>query len=219
MNYDLLMQREILHVCSKSLGATRPRLLLHSCCAPCSILALERLSEHFDLTVFYYNPNILSRDEFEKRLRELRRLLAGSPREIKLVVPEYEHGEFLAAVHGFENEPEGGERCRRCFALRFERAVEAAKSEGCNYVTSTITTGPRKDAEVVNDCGAFAVSEAVSAETAVVGTGVPTAWLPADFKKRGGYQRSIERSKELGMYRQDFCGCEFSIRKERLGND
>ena len=209
MNYDLVMLKKV-----ESLGASRPRLLLHSCCAPCSIPALERLAEHFELTIFYYNPNIATRDEFEKRLYELRRLIASFPRDITLIVPEYDHTEFLTAVRGLEREPEGGERCRRCFTLRFECASVAAVQEGCEYVTSTITTGPKKDAQTVNACGELAVSAAVSAETAVVGTGVPTTWLPADFKKRGGYQRSVERSKELGMYRQDFCGCEFSRRVE-----
>ena len=197
------MQREL-----ESLGGKPPRLLLHSCCAPCSIPAIERLSELFELTVFYYNPNICTRDEFEKRLRELRRLLAVSPREIKLVVPEYDHVEFLDAVRGFEDEPEGGERCRRCFELRLKRAAEAAKTESCDYVTSTLTTGPRKDALIVNTCGETA-AQAIS-----MTGGAAIKWLPADFKKRGGYQRSVFRSKELGMYRQDFCGCEFSRRLE-----
>ena len=202
-NYDIEMQREL-----ESLGGKPPRLLLNSCCAPCSIPALERLAGYFELTVFYYNPNILSRDEFEKRLHELRRLLAGSPREIKLVVPEYNHVEFLDAVRGFEDEAEGGERCRRCFELRLKRAAEAAKTESCDYVTSTLTTGPQKDAQVVNTCGGTA-AQAVS-----MTGGAAIKWLPADFKKRGGYQRSVFRSKELGMYRQDFCGCEFSRRLE-----
>ena len=211
MNYDILMQQQI-----ESLGGIRPRLLLHSCCAPCSIPAFERLLEHFELTVFFYNPNIETHFELEKRLNELRRLLAPFVRDLNLIAPEYDHGEFLTAVRGFEREPEGGDRCRRCFALRFERAAMAAVQEGCDYVASTITTGPRKDAEVVNSCGAAAISAAVSAETAVVAAA--TTWLPADFKKRGGYQRSIERSKELGIYRQDFCGCEFSRRDTNRGD-
>ena len=197
------MQREL-----ESLGGLPPRLLLHSCCAPCSIPALERLSELFELTVFYYNPNILSRDEFDKRLHELRRLTESFPSDFKLIVPEYIHVEFLDAVRGFEDEPEGGERCRRCFELRLKRAVEAAKTEGCDYVTSTLTTGPRKDALIVNTCGETA-AQAIS-----MTGGAAIKWLPADFKKRGGYQRSVFRSKELGMYRQDFCGCEFSRRLE-----
>jgi len=191
-----------------SLGGLTPGLLLHSCCAPCSIPALERLSESFELTVFYYNPNILSQNEFEKRLSELRRLIKST--SARLVVPEYDHDEFLETVRGFENEPEGGGRCRRCFELRFRRAAEAAKAEGFDYVTSTITTGPRKDATVVNAVGENAV--AVAAATAA--QSMTLKWLPADFKKRGGYQRSVLRSKELGVYRQDFCGCEFSRRGE-----
>ena len=197
MNYDLLMRQQI-----ESLGGIRPRLLLHSCCAPCSIPALERLLEHFELTVFFYNPNIETHVELEKRLNELRRLLAPFVHDLSLIVPEYDHGEFLAAVSGFEREPEGGERCRRCFALRFERAARAAAQEDCDYVASTITTGPRKDAETVNTIGGLASQD------------IAANWLPADFKKRGGYQRSVARSKELGMYRQDFCGCEFSRRGE-----
>ena len=180
-----------------SLGGLTPGLLLHSCCAPCSIPALERLSESFELTVFYYNPNILSQNEFEKRLSELRRLIKST--SARLVVPEYDHDEFLETVRGFENEPEGGGRCRRCFELRFRRAAEAAKAEGFDYVTSTITTGPRKDATVVNAVGENAV--AVAAATAA--QSMTLKWLPADFKKRGGYQRSVLRSKELGVYRQD----------------
>ena len=202
------MQREI-----ELLGGARPRLLLHSCCAPCGIPALERLAERFELTVFYYNPNIETHGEFEKRLCELRRLLAPFSRDCKLIVPDYEHGDFLSAVRGFEDEPEGGERCRRCFALRFERAAITAVQENCDYVASTITTGPKKDAQVVNTCGVVAANTATPVAGTTAAQGLALKWLPSDFKKRGGYQRSVVRSKELGMYRQDFCGCEFSRRK------
>ncbi len=191
MNYDLLMRREI-----ERLGGSRPRLLLHSCCAPCSVPALERLAGHFDLTIFYCNPNMVTIGEFEKRLSELKR--PAFSHRCEIIVQKYDHGEFLDAVRGFESEPEGGERCKKCFELRFRHAAEEAKRGGYDRVASTLTTGPRKDAHTVNSCGEPAARDA----------GV--AWLPADFKKRGGYQRSVEVSKNLGIYRQDFCGCEFS---------
>lgn len=193
MNYDLEMSRML-----EGLGNIRPKLLLHSCCAPCSIPALGRLGEYFDITVYYYNPNIADFEEFSKRLDEQSRLSAALA--YKLVVPEYNHSEFLETVSGLENEPEGGSRCKKCFELRLENAARYASEGGFGYLAATITTGPRKNAETVNACG-----EAAVLETAV-------RWLPADFKKRGGYQESVSESKRLGIYRQDFCGCEFSIR-------
>lgn len=190
-----MMQREI-----ERLGGKRPKLLLHSCCAPCSIPALRQLAESFELTVFYYNPNILSAAEFEKRLNALRILIASMPQKCEIEVPPYRHSEFTDAVRGFEACPEGGSRCKKCFELRLRRAGAKARSGGFEYLASTITTGPQKNARLVNSCGEAASSDA------------EVKWLPADFKKRGGYQKSVELSRELGLYRQDFCGCEFSKR-------
>jgi predicted adenine nucleotide alpha hydrolase (AANH) superfamily ATPase len=149
--------------------------------------------------VFYYNPNIAPRDEFLKRLGEQRRLLAemALPRGVGLIAPEYDHAEFLAVARGFEDEPEGGERCRRCFALRLRATAKAARDGGFEAIASTITTGPNKRAADVNAAGLAAAEE------------FGVEWVAADFKKKDGYKMSIELSKKYGLYRQSFCGCEF----------
>lgn len=180
-----------------------PKLLLHSCCAPCSSYCLEYLSRYFEITVLYYNPNIFPEDEFRKRAEEQRRLISEMPvkNSVSLVVDEYDPNEFINAVKGLESAPEGGERCFVCYRLRLERAARYAKEHGFDYFCSTLSISPLKNARKLNEIGAE-LSEIYS---------VPN--LPNDFKKKGGYLRSIELSREYNLYRQNYCGCAFSCKK------
>ncbi len=180
-----------------------PALFLHSCCAPCSSYVFEYLSEHFDITDFYYNPNISPEAEYRKRVEEIKRLIEQQPHkhEVKLAEGKYDPESFYEAAKGLENCPEGGERCKKCFELRLRETAKEAKKRGIDLVTTTLTISPLKNAEVLNDVGVRVCKE----------EGV--TWLPSDFKKKGGYQRSIELSKEYDLYRQNYCGCIFSKRE------
>ena len=180
----------------------RKRLLLHSCCAPCSSYVLEYLSHYFDITLFYYNPNISPESEFKKRTEELKRLAHEMPMDFPAhaIIGEYDPREFYEAVKGLENEPEGGKRCEVCFRLRLEKAAAFAAEEGFDYFTTTLTISPLKNAEVLNRVGYEAAEK------------YNTVWLPSDFKKKDGYKRSIELSAEYGLYRQNYCGCIYSKR-------
>lgn len=176
-----------------------PRLLLHSCCGPCSSYVLEYLSEYFEILLLYYNPNIIPEDEYLRRL-ETQRLLLERMRfknSVVLIEGRYEPEVYLSAVKGLENEPEGGARCTKCFQLRLREAAVTAKENGCDYFVTTLTVSPHKNAQLINE-----ISQDIADEI-----GIPC--LPSDFKKRGGYQRSIQLSKEYGLYRQDYCGCAF----------
>lgn len=190
----------------------RPRLLLHSCCAPCSSYCLEYLTEYFDIVAYYYNPNIAPAEEFERRLGELRRLAAALPRKgsLEVVAGAYEPERFYALAKGLEDAQEGGERCERCFRLRLEAAAQKAAELQCDYFTTSLTISPLKDAQLLN-----AIGGEMSAAF-----GVP--WLPSDFKKREGYKRSCELSRQYGLYRQDYCGCVYSRiarEKQKLSPD
>ena len=182
----------------------RPTLLLHACCAPCSSAVLEKLTAHFKITVLFYNPNIYPEAEYQKREAELKRLISEMPctKEVALVDLPYVPEEFFTAVRGLEHIPEGGERCFVCYEMRLREAAEMAKQLKLDYFTTTLSISPLKNAEKLNEIG-----ERLAAEY-----GIP--YLNSDFKKRGGYQRSIELSHEYGLYRQDYCGCVFS-RRER----
>ena len=177
-----------------------PSLLLHACCAPCSSACLEYLSGHFDITVFYFNPNISPQSEFEKRLAEEERLLSELPLEggVKLIAGQYDYSRFLDISKGLEDCPEGGERCFRCYRLRLEETARLAKERGFDYFCTTLTISPLKNAEKLNEIG-YETAEKYG-----------VAWLPSDFKKKEGYKRSIELSHQYNLYRQDFCGCAFS---------
>lgn len=190
VNYDKLMQEELK-------GARDKRLLLHSCCAPCSSHCLSELSPQIGVTVLYYNPNLDCAEEYEKRKREQIRFL----RETGLadfLDCDYAPEEYLAAVRGLEEEKEGGARCAVCFRLRLERTAREAKARGFDYFATTLTVSPLKNAKLINTIG-FAVAEEVGVK-----------YLPSDFKKRGGYLHSVRLSEEYGLYRQDYCGCAFS---------
>ena len=177
-----------------------PALLLHSCCAPCSSYCLETLSEDFAITVFYYNPNIYPEEEYWKRVREQERFIGLLPAKHKISFLEgnYEKERFYETVKGMEKIPEGGERCFACYRLRLSEAIKEAEKGGFDYVTTTLTISPLKNAPLINQIGAAKAEE------------YGVFYLPSDFKKRGGYQRSIVLSKTYHLYRQDYCGCVFS---------
>ena len=179
-----------------ALGGETPRLLLQSCCGPCSSYVLEYLTRYFDVTILYYNPNIQPREEYDKRLHYQREVLRHIPAGI--MECDYDPGAFEEAARGYEDAPEGGERCSRCFLLRLEKTAQLAREQGFDYFCTTLTVSPHKDAERINSIG-FALEEKYGVK-----------WLPSDFKKRNGYLRSIELAKQYGLYRQDWCGCLYS---------
>ena len=183
-----------------------PRLFLHSCCAPCSSYVLEYLSKYFEITVFYYNPNISPKEEYEKRVQEQRRLIEQLPaiHPIHMETGPYEPERFYDGTMGLEQEPEGGVRCERCFRLRLEETAKRAAKGGFDYFTTTLTISPLKNADCLNQIGE------------ILGTLYPVKYLPSDFKKKNGYKRSVELSEEYGLYRQDYCGCVFSKRIKTL---
>ncbi len=197
IRYDLLMDQEIERLRERGL---RPRLLLHVCCAPCSTACLEKLSESFIVTCFYYNPNIEPETEFEYRFSELVRLTNEMPLPDPPVVVkgDYEHDRFRNLSRGLETLPEGGERCTRCYSLRLEKTAKAAREGGFDYFTTTLSVSPYKNADKLNTIGA-SMAEAY---------GVP--YLFSDFKKHDGYLRSIRLSEQYHLYRQDYCGCVYS---------
>lgn len=201
-NYQKELDR-ILAECQAE--AKVPRLFLHSCCAPCSSYVLEYLSQYFEITVYYYNPNIFPAEEYEKRVEEERKLIEAMNfvHPVDLIAAPYEPESFYQIAKGYEKEPEGGERCVRCYELRLKEAARLAASLGYDYFTTTLTISPLKRADKLNEIG-----ERLAEEYGV-------ACLPSDFKKRNGYKRSIELSKEYGLYRQDYCGCVYSIREKQ----
>lgn len=174
-----------------------PTLLLQSCCGPCSSYVLEYLTQYFDVTVLFYNPNIRPEAEYEKRLQTQKQLLAAmeTARPVKLVEPGWRGAEFEQAAKGLENEPEGGARCTRCFVLRLEETAKQAAAGGYDFFGTTLTVSPHKNAELLNTIGER------------LGEKYGVRWLPSDFKKRNGYLRSIQLSKQYGLYRQEYCGC------------
>ena len=186
---------------------TKPTLLLHACCGPCSSYVLEYLSKYFQITVLYYNPNIYPQAEYERRLAELKKLYEGFgpvlDYGVKLVECEYEPEQFYEAVGvrsqpQLATEPEKGERCRRCYKFRLERAYNYAKENHFDYFCTSLSISPFKDAIKINELGLQLENETAP------------KWLISDFKKKGGFKRSLELSEEYGMYRQDYCGCVYS---------
>lgn len=183
-------------------GGRPPSLLLHSCCAPCSSYCLEYLSPHFAVTVFYYNPNITDREEYRRRADEQKRLTDMFP-SVSFREGPYDPERFLRMAEGLEEAPEGGERCFRCYELRLREAVREAVRGGFDYVTTTLSISPLKNAQKLNEIGRAAAKEQGA------------CWLPGDFKKRDGYKRSIELSEVYQLYRQDYCGCLYSKKEAK----
>ncbi len=195
INYDLRMQEQL-----KGIQKGTP-LLLHSCCAPCSSACLERLKEVFSVTVLYYNPNIEDEGEYQKRKQEQIRFLQETGWATFLDC-DHEAEQFAAIARGMEEEPERGARCYRCYALRLSKTAQVAKERGFAYFATTLTLSPHKNAEWLNEIGQKE------------GTRYEVNYIFSDFKKGGGYYRSIDLSKEYGLYRQDFCGCQYSKRSK-----
>ena len=188
----------------RTLNGRRPTLLLHACCAPCSSYVLEYLSRYFEITLFFYNPNIAPETEYRYRVSELRRLVAEMLPESGITVVEgaYDPERFYAIARGLEQEPEGGARCMACYRLRLEEAARMAREMGVEYFTTTLSISPLKNAKWLNTIGE---------ELAPI---YQTKYLTSDFKKREGYKRSIQLSAQYDLYRQDYCGCAYS-RAER----
>lgn len=197
INYQLETDKYIEEMQSRG---EREKLLLHACCAPCSSYVLEYLCRFFDITVYFSNPNITDEAEYEKRLAELYRLCSEAPfcSGVDVVRDPAGADAFFEAVRGLEGEPEGGSRCEKCFRLRLERSAQYAKSNGYGLFATTLTVSPHKNAQLINSIG-FETAQKYGVN-----------YLPSDFKKRGGYQRSIVLSREYGIYRQQYCGCVFS---------
>ncbi|MCM1256670.1 MAG: epoxyqueuosine reductase QueH [Roseburia sp.] len=194
-------QRELEQKIEKITGEGKvPKLLLHSCCAPCSSYAIEYLSQYFSITVFYYNPNIYPDEEYEKRVEEQKRFIREFPTKypVDFIRGDFEKERFYEAVRGVESVREGGERCFRCFYLRLKKTAETAKETHADYFATTLSISPLKNADKLNEIG-----EELSREMGV-------DYLCSDFKKKNGYKRSVELSNKYGMYRQDYCGCIYS---------
>lgn len=181
-------------------GEDKPKLLLHSCCGPCSSAVLERIEGYFDIDVFYYNPNIDSSDEFYRRSDEQIKLVEdlGLDDKIDVKVIKYNHQEFLSYIKGFEKYEEGGARCFRCYRQRLEKTAKYAAENNYDYFTTTLSISPHKDSQILNRLGKF-LSEKYKVN-----------YLFSDFKKKNGFKRSVELTDKFNMYRQDYCGCEFS---------
>lgn len=187
-----------------SAAQTPPSLLLHSCCAPCSSHCLSVLAPLAKVTVLYFNPNIFPVEEYEKRKSEQMRFIKEAYPQVKVCDCDYDHTLFLAAVKGLEGEKEGGARCTECFRLRLTAAARAAKTLGCDMFATTLTVSPHKNAPLINETG-----REIQAREGV-------EFLPSDFKKKEGYKHSILLSRRYSLYRQNYCGCEFSLAKDNI---
>lgn len=196
MNYDLEMQKQMDNIKEGT------KLLLHACCAPCSSAVLERLSNFFEITIFYYNPNITEEKEYLKRIEELKKFisLVKYKYPISLIAGNYEPQKFFEMAKGLENEPERGKRCYKCYKMRLEESARKADELGFDYFCTTLTLSPHKNSNWINEIGEDLNNKYNS------------IYLYSDFKKKNGYKRSIELSKEYDLYRQDYCGCVYSLR-------
>ncbi len=205
-NYQIELDNTVARIMEKG---ERKSVLLHSCCGPCSTYCLEYLTGAFDVTVFFYNPNIQPAREYYLRLSEQKKVIGEIPfaSPVKLIEGKYEPLRYEKFIQGFEGEKEGGARCEKCFVLRLEETAKEAKEGGYDYFTTTLTVSPHKNAPLINEIG----------ERIAEKYGVP--FLPTDFKKKNGYLRSIELSKQYGIYRQDYCGCRFANPNAEKGED
>ena len=200
MNYQLMLDETIKNLTNV------PKLLLHACCAPCSSYCIEYLSNYFEITIYYYNPNIDKEDEYDYRYSELERFIKEFKTKypVHLVNAGYHKEDFENISKGLENEPERGARCLKCYRLRLEKSYQYAKENNFDYITTTLTLSPHKNSKVINEIGGDLEKEYL----------VP--YLYSDFKKRDGYKRSITLSHEYNLYRQDYCGCKYSKKTSNL---
>lgn len=206
INYQLMLDK----ITAKNEGEDiLPSLLLHSCCAPCSSYTIEYLSKYFSVTILYYNPNISDKDEYEKRKAEQIRLINSMPLQgkVSFMDCDYNSSEFFDIARGYEDCREGGERCFRCYRLRLEKTARLAKENGFDYFCTTLTISPLKSSQKINEIG-FELEKEYNIR-----------WLPSDFKKREGYKRSIELSKEYNLYRQNYCGCIYSKKQQEKSKE
>ena len=199
MNYDLEMEKEMKNY------EEGTKLLLHACCAPCSSAVLERLASYFEITIFYYNPNITEKEEYDKRIEEIKRLIAIIHPKYKVSIIEgrYDPNEFWKISKGLEEEPERGKRCYKCYFLRLEETAKIAEKLNYPLFATTLTLSPHKNTLWLNEIGEE------------LNKNYQTTYLYSDFKKKNGYKRSIELSKEYNLYRQDYCGCIYSKKKHQ----
>lgn len=198
MNYQIILENTLKNLNSKK------TLLLHACCAPCSSYVIEYLSDYFDITILFYNPNIDTLEEYNKRLQELVKFVNcfKTKNQVKVVSLGYNNQDYLNIVKGLENEKEGGSRCFKCYRLRLEKSFIYAKKHNFDFITTTLTISPLKNSKVINEIGAELENI------------YHVNYLYSDFKKKEGYKRSIVLSHEYNLYRQDYCGCKFSKRKK-----
>ena len=196
-NYNDLMEEEI-----KNLNG-KPKLLLHACCGVCSSSVIERLYPHFDITILYYNPNIYPKAEYMKRLVALEEIIDKMKLDVRLIELGYLHREFKDKVKGLEKEKEGGERCNKCFYLRLEESAKFAKRNNFDYFTTTLSVSPYKNSQKLNEIGKMLEEK------------YDIKYLYSDFKKKEGYKRSNELSNKYGIYRQHYCGCEYSLKEAK----
>ena len=180
----------------------KPGILLHVCCAPCFSGSIESLFDWADVTAFFYNPNMNSEEEYDRRSEEIRRYIKEAGLNTKLIIRKFDASPFYRTVRGLENVPEGGVRCDKCFALRLRETALTAKEKGFDYFATTLTLSPLKNAEKINRIGE------------IIGNDIGVQYLPSDFKKKDGFKRSIEQSEKYGLYRQDYCGCIYSMGDE-----
>lgn len=194
MNYDLEMEKQIKDISEGT------KLLLHACCAPCSSAVLERLGNYFEVYIFYYNPNITDKNEYDKRVEEIKKLISliDTKYKVSLIEGNYEPAKFMEMAKGLESEPERGKRCYKCYSLRLEETAKIADELGFNYFCTTLTLSPHKNSNWINEIGKNLDNK------------YQAHYLYSDFKKKNGYKRSIELSKIYDLYRQDYCGCVYS---------
>ena len=190
-------------------GKRNPRVLLHSCCGPCSSSVLEYLTQYFDVTILWYNPNVYPQEEFDRRFQAQIEILEkmGLADKVSILAEPWKHEAYLSYIKGKESEPEGGERCSACFRLRLLECAKLAKHYEYDYFCTTLTVSRHKDAELINSIGEE------------IAKAIGTVWLPSDFKKHDGENRSVELSEQYGIYRQLYCGCEFSLAVREAGKN
>lgn len=202
-------QKELDKIIQKR-GKSRPRVLLHSCCGPCSSSVLEYLTKYFDVSLLWYNPNIYPKEEFDRRFQAQVKLIEamGLADSVSVLAESWKSEDYYARIKGLESEPEGGKRCTECFRLRLLECARLAKHYGFDYFCTTLTVSRHKDEVRINELGEE------------IGKMFGVSWLPSDFKKRDGENRSVELAEQYGIYRQLYCGCEFSLhRREEMGRE